>query len=81
MAFFASGVLNKEIFGRQRVNTGTFTQVSGDTGGVFNTGLTAISYFTCTADIISISISGGAVTVVTKDPAANQNGYWEARGR
>ncbi len=78
---FSATPTKRQVFGQQRVVIGTFTQVSGDTGGVVNTGLASIDYFNASCDVISVTLNGGAVTVVTKDPVANQNGYWEARGR
>ena len=78
---FTSAVTQRTVFGNKRVNYGTFSQISGDTGGVIDTGLSAVDFFMTTAENVSIAASGGAVTVVMKDPVAAQNGFWEARGR
>lgn len=76
---FSSTVTKKNIAGNNRVAMGTFSQISGDTGGTVATGLRKIDNFQMTA-ATDISVSGGDVTVTTADPGAVQAGFWIAFG-
>ncbi len=76
---FAATKTKNDIMGSHRVAMGTFSQVSGDTGGEINTGLRVIENFQMTA-AKSVTVSGGVATVVTVDPLAAQAGFWTAIG-
>lgn len=78
MAFTAT-VTKKDVAGSHRRVMGTFSQTSGDTGGVVNTGLRVVENFQMTG-AVNVAVSGGAVTVTTADPGAAQAGFWEAVG-
>jgi 7-keto-8-aminopelargonate synthetase-like enzyme len=78
MAFIATKT-KLDVMGSHRVQMGTFSQASGDTGGVVNTGLRVVDNFQMTS-AKSVSVSGGAVTVVTPDPVATVAGFWIATG-
>jgi hypothetical protein len=77
---FSSTITKKEIFGGQRVVMGTLAQISGDTGGVIQTGLRKVNHFNASVHCVSVTIAGGAVTIVTADPVAAQPGFWMAIG-
>ena len=68
-----------DISGSHRIVMGTFSQVSGDTGGVISTGLRVIENFQMTA-AKSVAVSGSEVTVITEDPLSAQAGFWKATG-
>ena len=76
---FAAQKTKQDVAGSHRVVMGTFSQESGDTGGVVETGLRVVENFQMTA-AIDISVNGGSVTVTTADPAAAQAGFWKATG-
>ena len=78
MAFAAQKTKN-DISGSHRIAMGTFSQVSGDTGGVVDTGLRVVENFQMTS-AKSVAVSGGSVTVLTDDPLAAQAGFWKATG-
>lgn len=78
MSFSAQKTKN-DIMGSHRVAMGTFSQVSGDTGGEVVTGLRVVENFQMTA-AVNISVNGGAVTVTTDDPLGAQAGFWIATG-
>lgn len=77
---FASAVTHNDIIGQNRVAYGTFSQASGDTGGVITTGLYLVKNFQMSSSVVGVSVSGGAVTVVTVNPAATVAGFWMAVG-
>ena len=76
---FVSTITERTVMGNKRVNMGTMSQGSGDTGGAVVTGLQMVDYFQCTA-ALSLSKSGGTVTVTTADPLGAQAGFWMAIG-
>ena len=76
---FSSSISKRTAMGNKRVNYGTFSQASGDTGGNIDTGLAVVEYFECMA-AIGLSESSGTVTVTTDNPGKNQAGYWMAIG-
>lgn len=80
MAFAQGSAVHKTMMASKRVNFGSFTQASGDTGGAFATGLQVVEYFECTG-LKTASVSGGTVTATTLDPGGSQAGYWMAIGR
>lgn len=79
MSFAQGSSTIKSVFGNKRVHFGAFTQESGDTGGVVNTGLRVVECFLCTG-MNTHSKTGGAVTVTTLNPGASQAGFWLAIG-
>lgn len=78
MAFAATKTKN-DIMGSHRIAIGTFSQVSGDTGGAVTTGLRVVEHFEMTG-ALNLAVSGGVVTVTTADPGAAQAGFWKATG-
>lgn len=70
------------IFGNKRIFTGTFSQISGDTGGAIVTGCSNIQNFQACGGggVTKVSISGQTATIVTTDPAAAATGYWMCIG-
>lgn len=76
---FSSAITKRDVMGSHRVVMGTFAQISGDTGGVIQTGLRKVENFQMTY-AKSVTVSGGAVTVVTPDPVAANAGFWTAIG-
>lgn len=85
---FASAVTDRSVFGNKRVNFGTYTNGSGDTGGDINTGLKTCEFISlqpnaaaviATAPVVNetLPVAGSAVTVVTAD---DEDGYWMAVG-
>ena len=77
---FTSALTRNTVIGNIRMHYGTFGQAATDTGGTIQTGLTSVENFQTTCAITSSTISGGAVTMVTPQPGATQNGYWMALG-
>lgn len=78
---FSAALTCRTVFGNRRAHLGTWGQASGDTGGVINTGLQRIEELLVSSpEMVSQAFSGGAATIVTKDPAATQNGNWMAIG-
>lgn len=77
---FASSITKQTVEGDGKINYGTFTQASGDTGGAITTGFTTIEYFDANYSTDN-SDSSGTVTITTADPGGAQTGYWTARGR
>ena len=80
MAWAQGSDTERAVFGNKRVNFGTFSQASGDTGGAIVTGLDTVEYFNLTAEVVTTSDSSGTVTVTTQNPGAAQAGYWIAIG-
>jgi hypothetical protein len=78
MAFSAT-ITKRDVTGSMRTHYGTYTQVSGDTGGAITTGLKNVIGFQATGATSAVN-SSGAVTIVTANPGADQTGYWQATG-
>ena len=76
---FTSKIEKGDIIGTRRVKYGTFSQGSGDTGGVIKTGLYHVDYFQMMG-ALNVSIDEGSVTVTTADPGGSQAGFWMAVG-
>jgi len=79
MAFAQGTTVHKSAMANKRVNFGTFTQESGDTGGAISTDLRRVLYFEMTG-LKTTSVSDGTVTATTLDPGGSQAGYWMAIG-
>ena len=76
---FASETKHIDVIGQNRVAYGEFSQISGDTGGVVETGLYNVKYFEMTG-ALNFAVSDGAVTVTTANPGTAQAGFWMAVG-
>jgi len=77
---FAYTVTGNDIWGRKRVVMGTFSQVDDDTGGDIVTGLRLIEGFDMSVNPITVSASGGTVSVTLAGSDGNQEGFWKAVG-
>jgi hypothetical protein len=76
---FTAVITKKDVMGSHRTVMGTFSQISGDTGGVVATGLRKVENFQMIG-ATKLTVSGGNVTVVTADPLAAQAGFFLAIG-
>lgn len=76
---FASTIREETVMGNLRVQMGTYSQASGDTGGAIKTGLTDVYHFQATGATKATN-AAGTVTIVTADPAADVTGFWLAMG-